>query len=266
MKYAVTVLSVVFACCSLAEEKHRIVSTDAGVTNILLSMGLGGRLVGVDVTSQLPEAMEATPRVGYHRQLSVEGLMALRPDIVIGSQDMAPASALRALRSVNVDIVQIPKAQNVEELLLNIDTIEQALGCEACASQLKNRASEKHTELSSIFTERHDYLFLMVMDQRSIRYAGSNTGGDALIQLIGGNNLAEHEGYRNLSLEGLLAIDPDVILVTGRSMNDKQIQTFKQQSPLLAEKKIVAVDGSAIISGISLLSLDEAIKLKSASL
>ena len=67
-------------------------------------MALGGedRLIGVDTTSQHPASLRALPSIGYQRQLAAEGILSLRPDLLLGSEEMGPPPVLEQLRSAGV--------------------------------------------------------------------------------------------------------------------------------------------------------------------
>ena len=72
---------------------ERIISADAGVTAVLRALQLEKELVGIDVTSTQP-AGTPLPVVGYHRQLATEGLLALKPSLLVGGEHMGPPATL----------------------------------------------------------------------------------------------------------------------------------------------------------------------------
>ncbi len=249
------------------EEKSRLISTNAGVTDIILALGYGAQLVAVDITSDVPEELEPLPRIGYHRQLSAEGLLSLKPEVVFGSKEMGPDIVINALNQASVDVVQLEEAFTKDDLINNINVIAESIGCTACATGVASDIDEKYQKLiATESTEAQNYVFVMNMGQRGMRYAGEKTGGDTLIKLLGGINVAAHEGYRSISGEGLMSLNPDVILITGNSNSEQVIKDFKQQNLLLANRNIVFVNGKALIAGLSILTLDEALNLRSAGL
>jgi iron complex transport system substrate-binding protein len=77
---------------------RRIVSLAPACTESLLAIGAGERLVGVDEHSELPAALAAMPRVGGFKDVDVERLVALAPDLVVGASlhAVVTASALEA--------------------------------------------------------------------------------------------------------------------------------------------------------------------------
>src|SRR3990167_6973137 len=72
------------------------------------ALGGGSRLGGVDSTSQHPESLRALPSIGYQRQLAAEGMLTLRPDMLIGSEEMGPPPVLAQLRGWGVRGVSAP--------------------------------------------------------------------------------------------------------------------------------------------------------------
>ena len=75
----------------------RLISTDAFVTELLFSLNADQYLVGVDVTSKLPPGYRPLANIGYHRTLSAEAILNLRPTQVIGSEFIGPQEVLLSL-------------------------------------------------------------------------------------------------------------------------------------------------------------------------
>ena len=64
-------------------------------------------LVGVDTTSLYPEAARRLPSVGYARSLSAEGVLSLRPTLIVASEDAGPPAVLRQLSAAGVPRSQV---------------------------------------------------------------------------------------------------------------------------------------------------------------
>src|SRR3546814_14751433 len=82
-----------------AELPQRWVSAGGAVSEWVSALGGESKLVGVDTTSQHPEALRDLPSIGYQRQLSAEGVLSLRPQILVGTEEMGPPPVLSQLRS-----------------------------------------------------------------------------------------------------------------------------------------------------------------------
>ena len=86
----------------------RIVSLNGSVTETIYRLGKQNFLVGVDTTGVFPNETKSIPKVGYARTLSTEGILALKPDLVIGTEEAGPASVLAQLISAKVPVKIVP--------------------------------------------------------------------------------------------------------------------------------------------------------------
>ncbi|MBY7874745.1 ABC transporter substrate-binding protein [Vibrio fluvialis] len=260
-----------FSSSTLAAE--RIISAGSSVTELILALGAEQQLVGIDVTSVTPPSL-ALPKVGYHRQLSAEGLLALEPTQLLGSNEMGPDTTLNQLKSAGVDVEVINSDSTPQGLLQRIDQIASLTHSEAAAGPLKQqvndalKALQAHQPDASV---RKKVLFLLIHEGRAANVAGSDTVPDAMITLAGGVNPAATQltSYKPLSMEAMVEMQPDVILVSGRSY-DKMggADAILAAMPMLAatpagqSKQIITVDGHALVGGLGLKSLAEAQRLQ----
>ena len=85
--------SIGFATFSTHAEKlgnERIVSAGGSVTEILFALDLGAQIVAVDTSSLYPVEATTLPKIGYYRQLSPEGVLAQKPDILVVTTTRGP--------------------------------------------------------------------------------------------------------------------------------------------------------------------------------
>ncbi|MDK2615813.1 heme/hemin ABC transporter substrate-binding protein [Vibrio vulnificus] len=255
----------------LQAAQERIISAGSAVTELILALHAEQSLVAVDVTSQLPEG-QPLPKIGYHRRLSAEGLLALSPTKLIGSDEMGPAPVLQQLKSTGVDIEVVNTQANVDGLKARIDQIAAILNKPQEAQQLKSLVDQQVQSLKANqpTEQKKKVLFLLIHEGRAANVAGTDTTPDAIIRLAGAINPAADKitAYKPLSSESMVEMQPDVILVSGRSFEklggpDAIIKTM----PLLAatpagqNKQIMAIDGAALVGGLGLKSLAEAKRL-----
>ncbi len=69
---------------------QRIVTIGGDVSEITYALGVGDLIVGRDSTSLNPKALKALPDVGYIRLLNAEGILALKPTLILSSQRAEP--------------------------------------------------------------------------------------------------------------------------------------------------------------------------------
>lgn len=255
----------------LQAAQERIISAGSAVTELILALHAEQSLVAVDVTSQLPEG-QPLPKIGYHRRLSAEGLLALSPTKLIGSDEMGPAPVLQQLKSTGVDIEVVNTQANVDGLKARIDQIAAILNKPQEAQQLKSQVDQQVQSLKANqpTEQKKKVLFLLIHEGRAANVAGTDTTPDAIIRLAGAINPAADRitAYKPLSSESMVEMQPDVILVSGRSFEKLGgPDAIIKMMPLLAatpagqNKQIMAIDGAALVGGLGLKSLAEAKRL-----
>ncbi|MFA0569661.1 heme/hemin ABC transporter substrate-binding protein [Vibrio gallaecicus] len=250
---------------------QRIISAGSAVTELIIALDATDKLVAVDVTSRFPES-NALPKIGYHRQLSAEGLIALQPTVIIGSDEMGPDSAVSQLKSANVDVQIVNTEASIDGLLDRIDQIANLTGSQNKAQAVKKNVAEQVNALESNQVTKKDaktVLFLLLHEGRPANVAGKETTPNAIIELAGGINPASTlTSFKPLSMESMVEMQPDVILVSGRSYKKMGgADAILKSLPMLAatpagmNKQIITVDGSALVGGLGLRSLSEAKRL-----
>lgn len=255
----------------LQAAQERIISAGSAVTELILALHAEQSLVAVDVTSQLPEG-QPLPKIGYHRRLSAEGLLALSPTKLIGSDEMGPAPVLQQLKSTGVDIEVVNTQANVDGLKARIDQIAAILNKSQEAQQLKSLVDQQVQSLKANqpTEQKKKVLFLLIHEGRAANVAGTDTTPDAIIRLAGAITPAADKitAYKPLSSESMVEMQPDVILVSGRSFEKLGgPDAIIKMMPLLAatpagqNKQIMAIDGAALVGGLGLKSLAEAKRL-----
>jgi iron complex transport system substrate-binding protein len=251
-----------FTNLAYASDIERIISTDASSTDILVQLGVESALVGVDVTSQIPSSLKVR-RLGYHRTLSAEGILSLNPSLVIGSEHMGPTETIESVRNAKVTVIQLPVARDDYSLKNNIKTIGALVNQQDKAKKLLEHINHSMRKIrKNKVNADTQMVFLLQMDGRSLRMAGTGTTGNDVIALLGGKNLGSHDGYQSISAEALLALEPDVIFVAGRDSKQSAVEVLLKNYPLIQytpsgqQQNIIAVDGSSIVAGISLAAID----------
>ena len=258
-----------FAPSLMAQE--RIVSAGSAVTELILDLGDKQDLVGVDVTSINRDTAQL-PHIGYHRQLATEGILALQPTQLIGSTEMGPDTTLNQLRQAGVKVTVLDTDNTSQGLIDRIVQLGKVLHKEEQANQLKQQVIQTLAQLQSgTPTQQKKVLFVLIHEGRAANVAGSGTVPDAIISLAGAVNPASDavQSYKPLSKEALIEMQPDVVLVSGRSFAQmggadailKALPTLTA-TPAGIHKRIYTIDGHALVGGLGLNSLKQAVALQ----
>ena len=260
--------------CIPASDPSRIVAAGGSIAEMLYSLGAGGFIVAVDSTANyLPETKDL-PSVGYVRNLSAEGILALKPSLILGEHDMGPAEVLNQISSVEVEVKRIEERHSTQGIIDKFVCIARVLDKEGAAREvLKSQFAEIVSSLEKTNVARADTpraaLILNFVDNQPI-IAGANTSGDGLLRMAGAENVfSDIEGWKPLSRELLIAANPEHIVVTERALKSIGGLQGMLSDPLLASTDALNGDNVHAYGGMSLLgfglqTLEVALSLKKA--
>jgi iron complex transport system substrate-binding protein len=244
---------------SLAKEQ-RIVLLGGAVAEIVSALGQEKYVVGVDLSCTWPESLRDKPKVGYYRQVPSEGILSLKPTLVLASGASGPPSAMKQIEKAGVKIVRLDPANSPEALLSNIRTVGKALD-EAAASDILVKQTEsqlasvrlKNKELSTI--RQPLVLFIMTNGGAgNLMAAGHDTAADALINLAGGKNVFfQAKGYKPLGQESLAGLKPDVVLLPAAGAHGSATSMLMdnvalQNCPAVTNGRVYEIDMGKFLS------------------
>jgi iron complex transport system substrate-binding protein len=199
----------------------RVVTLGGAVTETVFALGAGGEVVGTDLTSLYPSQAAALPRLGYVRQLGAEGVLSLRPDLVLASADAGPPAALEQVRAAGVALVRLDEARDPAAACARIRAIGTALRRRPAADGMAEAVAQdvERVRRSLPAGAKPRVLFLLSAGRAAPMAAGSGTAAEAMIALAGGANAIQGlRNYRALSAEAVIEAAPDVILTTTDTM------------------------------------------------
>lgn len=231
----------------------RIVAAGGAVTEILYALGADDRLVGVDSTSQFPaRALAEKVDVGYLRALSAEGILSLRPDLVLAVEGAGPPGTMALLMEAGIPVRRIPEDLTEAGVAVRIRAVAGAVGLSAPGERLAGEVGGGFDALRnrrSRITRPRRVLFVLSLQNARSMVGGRGTTAAAMITLAGAVNAADGlDGYKLMSDEAILAAAPDVVLVMnrgGHSLTREVIFALPAfaASPAAAAGALVAMDG-----------------------
>jgi iron complex transport system substrate-binding protein len=238
-------------------DSRRVIVVGGSLTEIVYLLGAEGSLVGVDTTSQYPsDALKRLPNVGYMRALSAEGVLSLKPTLVIAEGDSGPPAALAQLRSAGAALVLLRKSASPEGVPYKMRALARVLGREAEGETLASAYAADMAALAAAIAraERRPKVIFLLSASRGLLAAGQETAADRVIALAGGVNAIQgYTGYKPLSAEAVIAGKPDVILATEHGLAQLGGASRLLERPELAEtpagreKRVVALDALLVL-------------------
>lgn len=248
---------------SAAELPQRWVSAGGALSEWVSALGAESKLVGVDTTSQHPESLKSLPSIGYQRQLSAEGVLSLKPDVLIGTEEMGPAAVLLQIRGAGVPVEMFSAQADLASLEGNLQHLGRLLGDEAQAAQVfKNYQQQldqhqQQVKAAQATQQAPGVLLLLGHAGGKPMIAGKDTAADWLLTQAGGHNLATHSGYKPFSVEALAGLNPEVLVFADRSLTGEAARkALLKENPVLASiraaknGRIYEVDPTLLVGGL----------------
>lgn len=227
---------------------HRIVSVGGIVTEIIYLLGEQNRLVATDTSSIYPSATTTLPKVGYQRTLSVEGVLAQKPDLILLSDMAGPAPVVSQLFGSGVPVQTIATPRTPAEIGSEIITVANALGVPEKGKAAALQVDQALVALKPLRNSQSVRVLFVLQMGGAPMAAGAGTAPDTLFHLAGVENAATgFHGYQPLTPEALAAARPDVVMVTDQGMKQGganavwQIQGMAQ-TPAAQHQRLIHLD------------------------
>jgi iron complex transport system substrate-binding protein len=232
------------------EPVPRIISLSPHITELLFAAGAGARIVGVDDSSDYPAAVAGIARVGEPSALDVEGLLKLRPTLIVLWDSGTPASRKAELERLNLKLY-ITDQRHLDDIGATLIEFGRLAGTLPVAAAAAQRYRIELAQLRAQYAARPRLkVFYQVWDRPLYTLSGAHVVSEVL-SLCGGDNV-----FADLSTlapavdkEAVLARDPDVILVAATGADGaRQMLEWNRFSTLRAVRshRIFSVDPSLV--------------------
>ena len=237
----------------MAGAAERLVTIGGDVTEIVWALGAHQDLVARDSTSLNPVAVTQLPDIGYMRQLNTEGILAMRPTLVLASEQAQPSLVLKQVADAREKVVTVPGENNLEVIDAKVEVVAKALDRVPQGDELRKQINQQLTSIPTQSLAKR-VLFIMSHGGLTAMAAGQETAADAVIRAAGLQNAMQgFTRYQPLSQEGVIASQPDLILVTTDGVktlggeDNIWLLPGLAQTPAAKHKQVMVVDDMALL-------------------
>lgn len=273
MKLVLMTILLMMTTLTYAESPQRIVTVGGALTEIVYALGEQSRIVGNDTTSLYPKQAELSPKVGYQRALSSEGILSLNPDMIILTDEAGPPTVIKQLESSGLTILKLKSGRSIKDIKNSISKIGKALSREKEAKVLIASLEKDNEQLEAIkqaIKIDQKVIFVLQHSGGTPLVAGTETAADSIIRLSGGTNVVSaYRGYKPLTPEAAVALKPDVILITTQGLEQAGGKQKLLKAPGLSltpaakNGNVIALD-ALLMLGFGPRTVEAAIKLNKA--
>jgi iron complex transport system substrate-binding protein len=215
---ALTVRDMLGRDVTLPAVPARIVSLVPSATEIIFSLGAEDRLVGRTDFCDYPAGVRAKPSVGGMVNPNLETLVALRPDLVIATDEGNREETVRQLARLRIPTYLV-HANRIAETVDLIARIGVLTGREAAVPRLTGQMLRRVEAVRRAVAPFPRPRVLYVLWPEPLIVPGRHSILTELIDVAGGASITAGDGdaYPRFSLEAVVARAPEVIILADHS-------------------------------------------------
>jgi len=232
-----------------AEPARRIVSMNPSLTRILVALGAGGALVGVDdFSAKAVPSVAALPRVGGLYSPSLESVVALRPDLVVIVPSLEQRDFRTRLEALHLPVLVLDPV-SFDQVLDSIRELGRRVGRTDEATARIDAIVRTRDAVRRATAGRTPPRTVLILQREPLFVVGRGTFIDEMIAAAGATNLGAELGEKwpRASAEWLVAAAPDVLLDS--DSDPKPAAEFWSRWPSLpavAHGHVVALDAGDV--------------------
>ena len=198
---------------------ERIISTAPSFTEMLFAVGAGAKVVAVSTYCHFPASVDQLPRIGSYLHPNVEAIVRLKPDLVLVHAEQPQVG--RQLAALGIKTLAL-RNTGLEETLRSATEIGTAVGRPTEGAALEAKLRTGLAAMAKRTATGKPKSILFVVGRAPGRLEGMVVVGkgsflNELMQAAGGRNVMGDSPvtYPKISLEGVMRLDPDVIVDMG---------------------------------------------------
>ena len=235
----------------LTREARRIVSLVPSLTETLFALGGAPAVVGVTRYCSEPVAMpEHVRRVGGTKNPSLEGIVALRPDLVLVNAEENRREDFAALEHSGLTVfVCFP--QRVRDVVGMLLRLGRLTGTTVVAEKIAGELRGALLAAERCAGAERRLVFCPIWKNPWMSFNADTYAGD-MLSLAGGRNVCHggRERYGVVNLEDVAALQPEVVLLPDEpyvfSAKDRPALAALRQTPALRHDRVHFIDGKAL--------------------
>jgi iron complex transport system substrate-binding protein len=244
----------------------RIVSLAPNLTEMVYALGVEERLVGITNQCDYPPEVKAKPRVGDVIQPSLETIVELRPDVVLGTTEGNRRETVEALEKLGIPLYGI-STSTVPAVFSSLRHLAELVGVPARGEELAAELEARLAALEAELRSRHvkPRVLLVIWIDPLVTTGGGTFLDDLLtrggaVSLTGGLS----QKWPRLSLEEVTRADPDFLLLPRIESLEARWAEAREHEPwqslrAVRENRVVWVDEGMIRPGPRIVEMMEAL-------
>lgn len=221
----------------------RAISMAPHITELIFAAGAGDRIVATVSSSDYPEQARRISRIGDGMSVSVEQIVALKPDVVIAWLGSGAAQALAPMLSrQNVALVYSQPAA-LGDIPAEITKFGHLFGTQAVAQKAAQQLSRRLQRLQEQYSHRPLVSVFIEVGSAPLYTIGRDPLLNDALRICGAENIFAKSALAapQVSVEALLLAQPDVVITrqTSHAQQSQRIDEWSKRHLRAARKNHV---------------------------
>jgi iron complex transport system substrate-binding protein len=206
---------------SVPDHPHRLICLLPSVVDDVYALGAAADVIAVSDYTKYPAQAREKPSVGPPLSPSLEMIVALHPDLVLGDGAMNHVETLSRLQQMGIPVFMVDP-HGVAGIYRSLNSLGHALNRDDAARNLIARLHQREAAVRARVQGKPAVRVLMPVWYDPVVTIGSHAYITELIELAGGHSITSDipQEWPQLSLEAVLARSPEaLLLVRGSKMS-----------------------------------------------
>lgn len=226
----------------------RVIALAPHVTEMIYAAGGGDRLVAAVEYSDYPEAAKSLPRVGSNRQIDMERVAALKPDLIVVWMHGASERQIDQIRALGFPIFH-SEPKKLDDIASNLQRIGKLMGTEQVAEPAAAALRARLAALGAQYAKRSPVrMFYQFWNKPLYTLNGEHIISDAA-RICGAENVFARLKVTApvVDIEAVLQADPEAI-ISGSTAGDGGLDMWQAIPGMTAVKRgnLFRVDGNLL--------------------
>ncbi len=229
------------------DHPHRVICLMPSVTDTVFALGAGDDVVGISDYTEYPAEARKKPSVGDLISPSIETILALHPDLVIGVQPTGPMQSTQQLERLGVPVFLV-SPHGLAGIMHSVETIGLALNrvpqADALAASLQHRVDAVRARTKDLPEPK---VFMPIWYDPIITI-GKHAFTTEIVEAAGAHSVTDDltADWPQISLEIVIERAPDaLVLVRGGKTTLAVLQSRPgwNSVPAVQQRRVFYVDG-----------------------
>ena len=231
----------------IEKEPERVISVAPNLTEVMYVIGAQDKLVGRSDYCDYPAEVMEVESVGSISKPDMEKIISLNPDVVIVSTHFDEENT-KKLEELKIPVVTLYEDKDVTGVYGMIETLGKVVNrvdeAEVAVKKMQDTVAEVEEKVAGL--EAPSVYYVVGYGEYGDYTAGGDTFVGGMLTIAGGDNIAKDVQGWNITLEEIVAADPEIIIIPSYAQGDFETQPNYCELTAVKEGRVFAIDNNML--------------------